>query len=99
MPSPMTLWLVACRLSLLSLLTFLFSSSHRLLWLPQDPAGHGFALHYPSISLHAVSRDLSSFPAPCLYLMLDSAVQLDIAPQTSDSSGQYPSFPFAPSAP
>lgn len=26
-------------------------------------------LHYPSISLHAVSRDLSTFPHPCLYIL------------------------------
>ena len=26
-------------------------------------------LLYPDISLHAVSRDVSSFPHPCLYLL------------------------------
>ena len=26
-------------------------------------------LQYPSISLHAVSRDLSTFPHPCLYIL------------------------------
>lgn len=34
--------------------------------------GQGITLDYPSISLHAVSRDTSSFPHECLYLMIDS---------------------------
>lgn len=33
-------------------------------------------LSYPEICLHAVSRDTSSFPHPCLYL-LTSPVSLD----------------------
>jgi hypothetical protein len=37
--------------------------------------GEGFSLEYPHISLHAVSRDLSSFPQECLYLMLDADVE------------------------
>lgn len=38
-------------------------------------SGEGFSLEYPHISLHAVSRDLSSFPHECLYLMLDADVE------------------------
>ncbi|KAL5005008.1 hypothetical protein ScPMuIL_018464 [Solemya velum] len=34
-------------------------------------SGQGFSLEYPNISLHAVSRDTSSYPQECLYLMLD----------------------------
>lgn len=39
-------------------------------WIGGD--GQGLTLHYPSISLHAISRDTSSFPHECLYLMVDS---------------------------
>jgi Regulator of volume decrease after cellular swelling len=33
--------------------------------------GQGFALEYPQISLHAISKDLTHFPDECLYLMVD----------------------------
>jgi len=39
-------------------------------WISNE--GQGLTLTYPSISLHAVSRDTSSFPHECLYLMVDS---------------------------
>ena len=38
-------------------------------WL--NSGGQGFGLEYPNISLHAVSRDVSSFPSECLYLMVE----------------------------
>lgn len=38
-------------------------------WLSES--GRGFSLEYPKISLHAVSRETSSFPKPCLYVMVD----------------------------
>uniref|UniRef100_A0A914VUG7 Methylosome subunit pICln n=1 Tax=Plectus sambesii TaxID=2011161 RepID=A0A914VUG7_9BILA len=40
-------------------------------WSKTD-SGQGFSLTYPSISLHAVSRDLSNFAHECLYLMVDA---------------------------
>jgi len=49
----------------------LFIAESRLSWLADD--GQGFELDYPTISLHAVSRDLDNFPAECLYLMLNSS--------------------------
>lgn len=38
-------------------------------WLSES--GQGFMLEYPKISLHAVARETSSFPKPCLYVMVD----------------------------
>jgi len=38
-------------------------------WL--SDSGQGFTLNYPSISLHAISRDQNAFPKPCLYVMFD----------------------------
>ena len=35
-------------------------------------SGKGFSLEYPSISLHAISRDTSQFPQECIYCMMDS---------------------------
>jgi len=40
--------------------------------------GQGFSLEYPNISLHAISKDLTTFPRECLYLMVDPQVSFDI---------------------
>ncbi|XP_017563190.1 methylosome subunit pICln-like isoform X2 [Pygocentrus nattereri] len=37
-----------------------------------DGSGVGFSLDYPSISLHAISRDLSTYPEEHLYVMVNS---------------------------
>lgn len=37
--------------------------------------GQGFSLEYPDISLHAVSRDLNTFPDECLYLMVEDQAE------------------------
>jgi len=50
----------------------LYIADSALTW--QNPAGHGFQLQYPSIQLHAVSRDTSAFPEQCLYLMVEGSV-------------------------
>ncbi|NXL64487.1 ICLN protein, partial [Chordeiles acutipennis] len=42
----------------------------RLSWL--ENSGVGFSLDYPSISLHAVSRDLSAYPWEHLYVMVNA---------------------------
>uniref|UniRef100_A0A915JM58 Methylosome subunit pICln n=1 Tax=Romanomermis culicivorax TaxID=13658 RepID=A0A915JM58_ROMCU len=34
--------------------------------------GNGFTLQYPSISLHAISRDLTCFNCECIYLMIEA---------------------------
>merc|ERR1712047_187925 len=47
--------------------------------------GQGLTLDYPSISLHAVSRDTSSFPHECLYLMTDSEPEVEDRSVGSDS--------------
>lgn len=41
-----------------------------LAWWNQE-TGKGFEVSYPSIVLHAISRDTSSFPSPCLYCQLE----------------------------
>ena len=42
----------------------------RLSWL--DGSGLGFFLEYPTISLHAVSRDLNAYPREHLYVMVNA---------------------------
>ena len=41
-----------------------------LSWL--DGSGLGFSLEYPTISLHAVSRDLNAYPREHLYVMVNA---------------------------
>ncbi|XP_068927025.1 methylosome subunit pICln isoform X2 [Petaurus breviceps papuanus] len=48
----------------------LYIAESRLSWL--DGAGIGFSLDYPTISLHAVSRDLNAYPQEHLYVMVNA---------------------------
>ncbi|XP_066540417.1 methylosome subunit pICln isoform X2 [Hoplias malabaricus] len=47
----------------------LYVAESRLSWF--NGSGMGFSLEYPSISLHAISRDLSSYPQEHLYVMVN----------------------------
>jgi len=48
----------------------LFVTTKHLIWLSSDRST-GYRTDYPYVLLHAVSRDPSSFPRPCLYAQLD----------------------------
>ncbi|CAG06194.1 unnamed protein product, partial [Tetraodon nigroviridis] len=41
----------------------------RLSWL--DGSGMGFSLEYPTIGLHAISRDVGAYPQEHLYVMVN----------------------------
>ncbi|KAM6933143.1 methylosome subunit pICln [Xenentodon cancila] len=47
----------------------LFVAETRLSWF--DASGKGFALEYQTISLHAISRDVSTYPQEHLYVMVN----------------------------
>ncbi|KAG7484397.1 hypothetical protein MATL_G00048790 [Megalops atlanticus] len=51
----------------------LYVAETRLSWF--DGSGMGFSVEYPSISLHAISRDASAYPQEHLYVMVN--VKLD----------------------
>ncbi|XP_076323576.1 methylosome subunit pICln-like isoform X1 [Tachypleus tridentatus] len=51
----------------------LYIAESRVSWVGES--GQGFSLEYPSITLHAVSRDLNAFPHECLYLMIDADLE------------------------
>ncbi|XP_047660900.1 methylosome subunit pICln-like isoform X5 [Tachysurus fulvidraco] len=63
----------------------------RVSWV--DGSGVGFSLDYPSISLHAISRDLSAYPAEHLYVQVNSKREEDSkddevkAKEEADGSG------------
>ncbi|OZC05461.1 Nucleotide-sensitive chloride conductance regulator, partial [Onchocerca flexuosa] len=48
-------------------------------------SGQGFSLTYPSIILHAVSRDPNVFPEECIYVLAD-AKGSDIGIQSTEES-------------
>ncbi|KAJ7996876.1 hypothetical protein DPEC_G00223060 [Dallia pectoralis] len=48
----------------------LYVAESRVSWF--DGSGMGFSLEYPSISLHAISRDLTAYPKEHLYVMVNS---------------------------
>ncbi|XP_047195476.1 methylosome subunit pICln isoform X1 [Hippoglossus stenolepis] len=47
----------------------LYVTEARLSWF--DGSGMGFSLEYPNIGLHAISRDVSTFPQEHLYVMVN----------------------------
>uniref|UniRef100_A0A3Q3DM96 Methylosome subunit pICln n=1 Tax=Hippocampus comes TaxID=109280 RepID=A0A3Q3DM96_HIPCM len=47
----------------------LYVAETRLSWF--DGAGLGFSLEYPTIGLHAISRDVSAYPQEHLYVMVN----------------------------
>uniref|UniRef100_A0A669DMC2 Methylosome subunit pICln n=1 Tax=Oreochromis niloticus TaxID=8128 RepID=A0A669DMC2_ORENI len=47
----------------------LYVAETRLSWF--DSSGLGFSLEYPSIGLHAISRDVSAYPQEHLYVMVN----------------------------
>jgi len=48
----------------------LYISDSFLIWISND--GRGFTLPYPTISMHAISRNTSNFSRPCIFMILDS---------------------------
>lgn len=62
----------------------LYIAESRVSWVGQDSSG--FSLEYPSVALHALSRDLRAFPEECLYLMIDG--DLGEGEEESSENGQ-----------
>jgi len=75
----------------------LIIAESRLSWLveserEEDTSSHGqgFSLEYPNISLHAISKDLTTFPRECLYLMVDPSVSFDVPSRTAANGSSAP---------
>ncbi|VDM75558.1 unnamed protein product [Strongylus vulgaris] len=47
-------------------------SESQVTWICRS-TGLGFSLTYPSIILHAISTDLSTFPQECIYVLVDAS--------------------------
>lgn len=64
----------------------LYVAETRLSWF--DGAGMGFCLEYPTISLHAVSRDTSAYPQEHLYVMVNGKLREDNEAEMSEKASE-----------
>lgn len=46
-------------------------TTRHVIWLCSRDKDKGYKVDFPTISLHAISRDPASFPMPCVYCQLD----------------------------
>ncbi|KAG6472430.1 hypothetical protein ZIOFF_069893 [Zingiber officinale] len=44
---------------------------YEVIWLSDADKGKGYAVDFLSLSLHAVSRDLETYPFPCIYTQIE----------------------------
>nr|XP_057936819.1 methylosome subunit pICln [Doryrhamphus excisus] len=68
----------------------LYVAETRLSWF--DGAGLGFCLEYPTIGLHAISRDVSAYPQEHLYVMVNGKLsekenEAEMADKAPDEEG------------
>jgi len=58
-------------------------------WIDESKSeNNGFLLHYPQISLHAISRDSTNFPHACLYMMVQRTEYGDEEMEEGDSDDE-----------
>ncbi|XP_029536778.1 methylosome subunit pICln-like [Oncorhynchus nerka] len=60
----------------------LYVAETRLSWF--DGSGMGFSLEYPTISLHAISLDLSAYPQEHLYVMVNAKLNDEMQENAHD---------------
>ncbi|OQR82171.1 hypothetical protein THRCLA_11075 [Thraustotheca clavata] len=78
-------------------------TTKRIVWIAEEPQQNelGYAWDTPYISLHAISRDTSSFPEACLYCHLDiedDVHEVRFVPEDSNKTLQAMFDAFAASA-
>ncbi|XP_067943798.1 methylosome subunit pICln-like [Watersipora subatra] len=77
----------------------LYIAESKVLWL--NSGGNGVSLAYPSIGIHAIARDTSSFPHECLFLLLDDALDEEEPMEEEESDDDSQTTPtevrFVPS--
>ncbi|CAI9716797.1 methylosome subunit pICln-like [Octopus vulgaris] len=54
----------------------LYVAESRLSWVGYED-NKGFSIEYPAISVHGVSKDQSSFPRPCIYMIINCLLDDD----------------------
>ncbi|XP_072771076.1 methylosome subunit pICln [Nerophis lumbriciformis] len=64
----------------------LYVAETRLSWF--DGAGLGFCLEYPTIGLHAISRDVSAYPQEHLYVMVNGKLSEENEAEMADKAAE-----------
>ncbi|KAL8191242.1 UNVERIFIED_CONTAM: Methylosome subunit pICln, partial [Gekko kuhli] len=59
----------------------------RLSWI--ENSGLGFSLEYPTISLHAISRDLNAYPWEHLYVMVNAKFEAEESKEAPMGDGEH----------
>jgi len=72
----------------------LYITEYHMIWRGSDAADDTLTLEYPSISLHAISRDTGSFPHECLYVLLESADM--VSEEERDPEAEVTEIRFVP---
>merc|ERR1712151_1333066 len=67
---------------------------HGIVWLNSQNPAAGYAMDYPFITLHAISRDKSAWPEHCLYCQLRTE-----EPADEDEDPDPPEIRFVPADP
>eukprot|EP00408_Alexandrium_pacificum_P035073 CAMPEP_0171273726 /NCGR_PEP_ID=MMETSP0790-20130122/62442_1 /TAXON_ID=2925 /ORGANISM="Alexandrium catenella, Strain OF101" /LENGTH=203 /DNA_ID=CAMNT_0011742741 /DNA_START=47 /DNA_END=658 /DNA_ORIENTATION=+ len=73
-------------------------TNQRLVWLCTSNPAAGYAIDYPFITLHAVSRDKAAWPEPCLYCQLRTEDTAD-DDDGEDEEPDIPELRFVPAEP
>ncbi|KAG6473654.1 hypothetical protein ZIOFF_067571 [Zingiber officinale] len=64
----------------------LYVTSRRVIWLSNADKGKGYAVDFLLLSLHAVSRDLETYPFPCIYTQILHQIEIGDEDEESESS-------------
>ncbi|KAJ6664815.1 hypothetical protein lerEdw1_005787 [Lerista edwardsae] len=64
----------------------LYVAESRLSWI--ESSGLGFSLDYPTISLHAISRDLNAYPWEHLYVLVNAKFEGEELKETPMGEGE-----------
>ncbi len=62
----------------------LFVTSQRIVWMSNEEA---YDFDVPYIILHAVSKDLATYPKPCIYCQLDCSEEVESDDEDEEGSG------------
>uniref|UniRef100_A0A4W6FHS1 Methylosome subunit pICln n=1 Tax=Lates calcarifer TaxID=8187 RepID=A0A4W6FHS1_LATCA len=75
----------------------LYVAETRLSWF--DGSGMGFCLEYPTIGLHAISRDVSAYPQEHLYVMVNGKLSGEekLHAEMAEKPGRITEIRFVPS--
>ncbi|KAL6060388.1 Methylosome subunit pICln [Balamuthia mandrillaris] len=67
----------------------LYVTTKHVIWLSAEDESKGYSMDFYYILLHAISRDSSAFPYPCIYCQLDSSQQGEDEEETITDEARF----------